>query len=337
MRTRGPLHEPAVALAFGALIAGGCVGTSDAGPSLAPDLPTGPAPPFTDEQGSPGSPLSGLLATTSVWVGTSDLLFWILDADGRPLADAAIAVDAELASPDGDRLPKQAARIVRPTASGRRLYLVRVVLDRVGSWQLHVRVAQEATEAGGLGSSGDPAMGLAAVIPIEVVPDDGSPPLGDPFPAIDTPTAATAAGGVAAISSLPIPDPAFYEYSVADLLERGEPFLLAIDSVAFRSTDTCGAGLGHLIHLHHEIPALRMVHAEPYRTTLEDGVLTLDPPGGPPRATLWAEELGATSPPWIFVVGRDGRLWAKFHDIFGSDELRSAIDTVLLTVNPGST
>jgi hypothetical protein len=199
------------------------------------------------------------------------------------------------------------------------MYLVRVDLDALGAWELRVRTP-----------------GAETSVPLTVVPDDGSPPLGAPFPVVETPTAAVAAGGLLSISSLPVPEPAFYERSVPELLERGEPFLLSVDSVAFRTTDTCGAGLGHLIHLHHEVPGMRMVHVEPYITRVVDGALVLDPPEGPPRPAPWAEALGATVPPWIFVVGRDGRLWAKFHGIFGSDELRSAIDTVLQTASSGT-
>ncbi len=326
---RPPPVRTAVVLSLSAFIAGGCA------TSVPPTLPpsTGMPAAITPAGAFPGTeataaPISALLVTSTLWPGTSDLLFSVLDPEGRALADAAASVVTRLQRPDGTLLPEQAAQIVQPTPGGRRLYQVRVDLDEVGSWQLHVRIPDGATATDGSAPS--------AVFPFDVIPDDGSPPLGAPFPAVETPTAALTAGGLTAISSLPEPEPAFYERSVPELLERGEPFLLSVDSVAFRTTDTCGAGLGHLIHLHHEVPAMRMVHAEPYVTSVVDGVLTLDPPDGPPQPAPWAEALGATSPPWIFVVDRDGRLWAKFHGIFGSDELRSAIDTVLLTASPGT-
>jgi hypothetical protein len=268
---------------------------------------------------APPSPaISALTITSNLWAGVSDVLFDVYDAGTRTLTALATPVTVRLERPDGTLLAEERAAIVQPTPGGRVMYQARLDLDEVGTWQLHV-AAQDGS-------------GLTTTLPLSVLPDDGSPALGAPFPAVHTPTAASVTyvpGGLATISSVPGADPAFYERSVDELLARGEPFLLTVDSVGFRTTVTCGAGLGHLIHLHHELPTLHMVHAEPYRMRLDGNTLVLDSPDGTPRSTEWATALGATDPPWIFVVGADGRLWAKFHGIFGSDELRSAIDTVL--------
>jgi hypothetical protein len=264
-------------------------------------------------------PISALPVTSNLWAGTSDLLFDVYDAEFDSLTDTMVPVAYRLERPDGTISLWFPADIVQPTPGARRMYQARLDLDQVGTWKLHVGTA-DGTE-------------LETMLELPVLPDDGSPALGAPFPAVHTPTGAStldAPGGLASISTMPGADPTFYERSVDELLERGEPFLLTVDSVGFRTTETCGAGLGHLIHLHHELPTMRMVHAEPYLMKLEDGQLVLDSPDGSPVPTEWAETLGATEPPWIFVVGGDGRLWAKFHGIFGSDELRSAIDTVLL-------
>ncbi|MFN8622088.1 MAG: hypothetical protein U0869_15260 [Chloroflexota bacterium] len=279
-------------------------------PSVAPSLaavasPAGPA-------------ISALPVTSNLWAGVSDLLFDVYDADFQSVAVRTVPITVRLERPDGTLLDEQPAEIAQPTPGQRIMYRTRLDLDEVGTWQLHVTRAD--------GSS------LTTTMPLTVLPDDGSPALGAPFPAVHTPTAASVInqpGGLAWISTVPGADPAFYERSVDELLARGEPFLLTIDSVGFRTTVTCGAGLGHLIHLHHELPTLHMVHAEPYRMRLEGESLVLDSSDGSPQPTEWATALGATDPPWIFVVGADGRLWAKFHGIFGSDELRSAIDTVI--------
>jgi hypothetical protein len=282
-------------------------------PPASSGLPLAPSP-----IAAPAS-ISALPITSNLWAGTSDLLFDVYDADWDSLTDTMAPVSYRLERPDGTISLWFPADIVQPTPGQRRMYQARLDLDEVGTWKLHVGTA-DGTE-------------LETVLELPVLPDDGSPALGAPFPAVRTPTGASttyAPGGLASISTMPGADPTFYERSVDELLARGEPFLLTIDSVGFRTTETCGAGLGHLIHLHHELPTMRMVHAEPYRMTLQDGALVLDSPDGTPVPTEWAETLGATTPPWIFVVGADGRLWAKFHGIFGSDELRSAIDTVLL-------
>ena len=162
----------------------------------------------------------------------------------------------------------------------------------------------------------------------DVLDDKGTLPLGAAVPAVDTPTAFTA-DAVAAISSDPEPDPIFYERSVADALAAGIPFAFVIDSYAFRTNEACGGGLGHLAHLHDEMPDLVMIHAEPFRTTYADGALALDPVGGPPRLAAWSEAFGIAEPPWTFIVDADGPLRGKFEGIVGSDELRSVMQAVL--------
>ena len=313
-------------LAAGALA--GCatasVRTSESVPAAVTASPGPvPSPAPTPAAASPAaSPveaaISSLAVTSNVWPGVTDLLFDVYDPDFRSLTASAVPMTVHLERPDGAWLPEQPAWIDQPTPGQRVLYQARIAPDVPGEWRLHVAAAD--------------GSGRRTVMPLTVLPDDGSPALGAAFPAIRTPTAASVInqpGGLAAISSVPGADPAFYERSVDELLARGEPFLLTVDSVGFRTTETCGAGLGHLIHLHHELPTMRMVHAEPYRMRLDGSTLVLDSPDGSPVPTDWATTLGATEPPWIFVVGADGRLWAKFHGIFGSDELRSAIDTVL--------
>ena len=327
MRTPGTpdLVRWVAGAAIATVVLAGCVGArTPAGGWQAPIGSPGHTRPVTSATGtwaaaspSVGPAISALSVTSNLWVGTSDLLFEAYDASFALLSDRSVPITVRLERPDGTLLGEQPADVVQPTPGQRRMYRARVLLDVVGTWRLHVATA------GG---------GPTTTLELPVLPDDGSPPLGAPFPAVHTPTGASVAnapGGLAAISTVPGADPTFYERSVDELLARGEAFVLTIDSVAFRTTMTCGAGLGHLIHLHHELPAVRMVHAEPYRMRLEGETLLLDTPDGTPQPTDWARALGATEPPWIFVVGGDGRLWAKFHGIFGSDELRSAIDTVL--------
>lgn len=288
------------------------------GPSVVPVSSAAPGPSVVASPAPSVASISALPITSNLWAGTSDLLFDVYDADFDSLTNTMVPVSYRLEQPDGETSLWFPTEIVQPTPGQRRMYRARLDLDEVGTWRLHVGTA-DGTE-------------LETVMDLPVLPDDGSPPLGAAFPAVHTPTGASTMnvpGGLATISTVPAADPAFYERSVDELLARGEPFLFTIDSVGFRTTVTCGAGLGHLIHLHHELPTMRMVHAEPYRMTLQDGQLVLDSPDGNPVPTDWAAALGATEPPWIFVVGADGRLWAKFHGIFGSDELRSAIDTVL--------
>ena len=44
----------------------------------------------------------------------------------------------------------------------------------------------------------------------------------------------------------------------------------------------------------------------------------------------WMREWGLQSEPWVFLVGRDGRIKAKFEGSVSANELRSAVESQLV-------
>jgi hypothetical protein len=44
----------------------------------------------------------------------------------------------------------------------------------------------------------------------------------------------------------------------------------------------------------------------------------------------WMKRWGLQSEPWVFLVGRDGRIKAKFEGSVSTDELRAAIESQLM-------
>ena len=44
----------------------------------------------------------------------------------------------------------------------------------------------------------------------------------------------------------------------------------------------------------------------------------------------WMRQWGLQSEPWVFLVGRDGRIKAKFEGSLSARELRSAVESQLL-------
>jgi hypothetical protein len=76
--------------------------------------------------------------------------------------------------------------------------------------------------------------------------------------------------------------------------------------------------------------AIDVIHVEPYQLKVVDGQPqpALDANGGyqvVPAALEW----GIPIEPYIFVVGADGKVAAKFEGALGADELKAAIDGVL--------
>jgi hypothetical protein len=131
------------------------------------------------------------------------------------------------------------------------------------------------------------------------------------------------------ISSDPEPLTAFYTWSLDEALRERQPTVLVLDSYAYRPNAACGGALGILHDVFIDYPGLVIIHAEPWHMAAdEDGMLRLDPPDGPAVLTDVARAYGVEEPPWVFVIGRDGRLQAKFSGVVGSDELRAALTSV---------
>jgi hypothetical protein len=261
------------------------------------------------------SDLDVVLDSTQHWVGTNDILLSAFDATGESLAERAQPLLIELIGPSGQRVAAEPA-IERFATYGRWLYRARVALDEVGRWQVDASA-----------SVGDTAYTGRTVL--EVSADEGTPALGSTVPGGDTPTMFDAHSLMHHISSDPEPVTAFYTWSLDDALAQHQPTVFILDSYAARPNAACGGALGILHDIFFDYPGLTVVHAEPWKTVPgDDGMLQLDPRGGPPVLTDYATAWGITDPPWIFVIDRDGRLQAKFTGVVGSDELRAAMTSV---------
>jgi len=262
-----------------------------------------------------GTDLDVVLDSTQHWVGTNDVLLSVFDAEGGSLAERAQPLRIELIGPSGQRVAVEPA-IEQFATYGRSLYRARVALDGVGAWE----VSASADVAG---------TALTGTTVLEVSADEGTPALGSAVPGGDTPTMFDAHSLMHHISSDPEPVTAFYTWSLDDALAQHQPTVFILDSYAARPNAACGGALAILHDIFFDYPGLTVVHAEPWETAPgDDGMLQLDPPGGPPVLTDYATAWGVTDPPWIFVIDREGRLQAKFTGVVGSDELRAAMASV---------
>ena len=161
------------------------------------------------------------------------------------------------------------------------------------------------------------------------------PTRGDRAPAVATPTLASVDDKIALLTSDTHPEPSFYERSVVDALDAGAPFVLILDSAGFRESEACGSALAIVHRLPDLDPSVALIHAEPFRTRIADGRLTLDPPDGPATLADWSAAWGIGDPgfgvdsvPWVFVVDRSGVVSATFQGVMGSEELAVALADV---------
>lgn len=161
----------------------------------------------------------------------------------------------------------------------------------------------------------------------DVVEAGATVAIGAKAPSIETPTIASAGGDVRAVSTDQEPAERFYTTSVDDALAVGTPFVVAFATPAFCETQICGPTLETVKDVAKDYPDLTFINVEPYEMKYEDGSLqpALDA-NGQLKAAAWTDAFGLRTEPWIFVIGSDGTVCAKFEAVVGADELRSAID-----------
>ena len=135
-----------------------------------------------------------------------------------------------------------------------------------------------------------------------------------------TPTLASMGGRTALLTTRIPPDRALVRYSVADSLAAHVPFVVVFATPKFCESRTCGPVVDVVDSVRTRFAAkgVRFIHVEIYRAN--------NPQNGLNR---WVREWRLPSEPWTFVVGRDGRIKAKFEGSVSSGELTAAVRILL--------
>jgi hypothetical protein len=147
-----------------------------------------------------------------------------------------------------------------------------------------------------------------------------SPALGAPAPASDTPTLASTNHNLALLTTASPPDPSLYRYSVAQSERDHAPFVVVFATPKFCVSRLCGPVVNVVRAVRDRMKQTRMrfIHVEIYTDN--------DPTKGINR---WVTEWNLVTEPWVFVVGADGRIRAKFEGAVGVDELQQAAQAAL--------
>jgi hypothetical protein len=158
---------------------------------------------------------------------------------------------------------------------------------------------------------GTPVQGVGNV---DVQDQTASPPIGsEAFPS-RTPTLADASPEE--LTTRKPPDTELLRVSVADALARKEPFVLAFATPKYCQSRTCGPVVDVVDDVRKTFAGsgVRFIHVEIYEEN--------NPALGTNR---WVREWKLPSEPWVFLVGRDGRIKAKFEGALSTDELANAV------------
>jgi len=148
-----------------------------------------------------------------------------------------------------------------------------------------------------------------------------SPEVGARAPDSSTPTLVSTQGKLAVLTTSPHPDRALYTHSVSQELAAHRPFVITFATPKFCTSRTCGPVVDVVSRVRQQVArsGVDFIHVEVYKNN--------NPGQGYNR---WMKQWGLESEPWVFLVGRDGRIKAKFEGALSVGELRSAVATQLL-------
>jgi hypothetical protein len=185
-----------------------------------------------------------------------------------------------------------------------RLYVAHLHIDRPGRYWLIAEPRRARIQAIGV---------------FDVHARSTVPAVGERAPDTDTPTLADASA--AALTTRRPPDLDLLRYSVADALAARRPFVVTFATPRFCTSRTCGPVVDVVDAVRRRFASrgVRFIHVEVFTGN--------DPSKGYNR---WMRGWGLRSEPWTFLVGRDGRVKAKFEGSVSEAELAAAIRRTLL-------
>lgn len=261
-----------------------------------------------------------VIASSELAVGPNRVLLSFLDtATNVPAAAPDRTVEVSFTGPGGETVNAPTPQFVWAVEDVRGIYVTQVAFPVAGDWRATFRTS----------APGSPTEQIPFDFTVRAEASVARP--GEAAPVVDTPTAADVAGDLSLLSTDTDPLPRFYETSVADALDAGEPFVLAFATPKFCATAQCGPTLERLKAVAAEHPDVTFINVEPYQLAPDAGgqlqpVLGGDPPGLQPVESVVA--FGLVSEPYVFVVDGSGTVTAGFEIIFSDAELEAAINAL---------
>jgi hypothetical protein len=290
-------------LLVAALLLADC-GDGDAGTRAGPGADPGSAASqfeqsYTDVEAYP------IFISNELVVGRNRFVVGLLDDQDAPLADPSIAMDIAFFDVSGTQpepITDTSMRWVWIEKGLRGYYIGNVEFPEAGDVGVEVNLA-----GGGIDES------LRGKV--EVIAESTTPAYGEAPPKSDTPTLDDV-GNLEEISTDSTPSKRFYEYSIEEALERGEPSVVVFATPKFCQSAVCAPTLDSVQSVASEFPKATFVHVEPYELEeLPDKLIPVD------AMTEWK----LPTEPWVFVMDANGKVAEKYEGVMAPDELRSTL------------
>ena len=261
----------------------------------------------------PGEDVAVVAGDSDFAVGDVRFSFLVIRHDARPVARPRATVWLAH-SRSGKPFERATARLepIGPPGAGESAF------GGVGSiYVVHLRVARP----GSYWLVAEPAGAkIQALGELQVKARSHSIGLGEKAPRSATPTLASTHGAVAELTTRVPPDRALLRDSIAGSLAAHKPFAVTFATPRFCTSRTCGPVVDVVEAARRRFARdVNFIHVEVYKHNR--------PALGYNR---WMRQWGLGSEPWTFLVGRDGRVKAKFEGSVSDQELEAAIRRLLL-------
>jgi hypothetical protein len=254
------------------------------------------------------------MGTSDYAPGSVRISFLVITSDGRPVLRPRARV--WIASARGARPYSRTEARLEPAgvfAAGgpedvTALYVGHVPVPKAGTYWILAEPVGGPRRVQGLGM-------------LEVREEARTRAVGQSAIASDTPTLDDVGDDAEKLSTQNPPDPGLLRFSVADSLAQSKPFVLVFATPEFCSSRTCGpvVDVASAARRKYEPKGVRFIHVEIYEE--------LNPGLGTNR---YVQEWKLPTEPWVFLVGRDGRIKSKFEGSASMRELSGAIERDLL-------
>jgi hypothetical protein len=253
--------------------------------------------------------------------GTVEFRFAYLgtrDAPVRQPVPSAPVTATYLPIPGTPGPPEGAGPQLLSGSQARGVYAAPFGFDQAGFWQVEVTalVAGESRTA----------TGAFAVLDRHVVPAPGDAAprsenltMGSPA---DVPRAAVDSRA-GTDGSQPIPDPELHGTTVAAALAAGRPVVVAVSTPVYCTSRFCGPVTDLVQELSHVYgDRATFVHIEVFRD-FQNTVINRSA-----AEWIYPDQAGGLNEPWVFVVGGDGRVTARFDNVTTRGELEPLLQAL---------
>jgi hypothetical protein len=240
--------------------------------------------------------------------GEVEFRFTYLGEEASPQSESAGAASAGFLPLPGQ---EETALPDRPTvvspAEARGVYRAQAVtFDRPGFYQVEVRA-----DLGG----GDVRTATAA---FEVVAEPAYPAPGDRAPRTENLTLGSDAPPEAIDSRAAlegeVPDRELHRTTIADALRRGRPALVVFATPVYCVSQFCGPVTDMVAGLARDHPGVaEFIHVEIWRNFQEQSVNR--------AAAEWLLRNENLTEPWVFLIGSDGRILARWDNVATREEI----------------